>query len=80
MGWKHTGVRECWGEDTWGTLCKEKGAMVSMRPCGEGAALVGAAHRGGMCLQGCLHPFVCRRQFPDGGGSSPGQTGTLVAP
>lgn len=54
--------------------------MASMRACGDGAVQVVGTHMGGTCLQGCPHPFECRGQFPEGGGSSPGQTRTMVVP
>ena len=54
--------------------------MASMRACGEGAAQVVGLHMGGLCLQRCPQPFACRGQFPEGGGSSPGQTRTVVVP
>lgn len=61
-----------------GSLCEERGHMASMRACGEGAAQMLGTHMGGTCLWGCPHPFVCRGQFLEEGGSSLGQPGIVV--
>lgn len=54
--------------------------MASTRACGQGAAQVLGTRMGGTCLQGCLHPFACRGQLPEGGWSSSGQARTVVVP